>query len=396
MLSKLIKIKISFEKLKKNDLLFYINHHNNKLFANFLGVKNYGEYNYNYRLNFFVIINFFFSLKIIKVFFYRGFFLAYSCALINNIKPKAIVTFIDNDYRFYLLKKLNQNIKFISIQNGNRGYFIDFFGNPNLKKLSRNKQMQADYIFVFNNEIKKYYKKYIQAKIIAIGSFKNNFFKPKLYPKKDLLYISQFRDRKSSNNNTIRDNFIFHYGKKTITWEKYFTTENKLIKILQKFCKKNNLKLIVLGCSLSNKIKEEKHFKKILSNFDYQFIERKNIFSNYNHIDNYKLVVTMFSTLGYESLGRLNKTCFFMETPKELNFLEERCTRFGWPNKFQEFGINYCNTAKSSEIDLTLQKMHDMPENRWKSYALKYRDNIMEFDMNNTVLKKELTKIFLP
>tara|TARA_Y100001970_G_C14117657_1_gene794520 strand:- start:162 stop:1346 length:1185 start_codon:yes stop_codon:yes gene_type:complete len=394
MFNKIKQIKLSFDKLKKNDLLFYTQHHNNKLFAKFIGKKKYSEYNYNFNINFFALIQFFYSYKIIKIFIQEGFFLAYSCAIINKINPRVVVTFIDNDYRFYLLKNFNKSIKFISIQNGYRGYFIDFFGNPKLKELSKNNKMKADYIFSYNNIIKKYYNKFVTAKILSIGSFKNNFIRPSMKSGKNLLYISQFRDRSFLNTNAIKDNYIYHYGKKTITWDRYFFSEKKLISILKKFCKKNNLKLVILGCSLKSKDQEKKHFRKILNNFDFKFIKRKNNLSNYYHIDNYKLVVTMFSTLGYESLGRLNKTCFFQETPNELKFLKERCTRFGWPNKFQQSGLNYCNRTNETEISLTLQKIYDMPQSLWRSYALKGRNNLMEFDFNNEILKRELKKIF--
>ena len=67
------------------------------------------------------------SIKIIilSFFYYRGNILSsYLISLISIIKPKIVITYIDNSFKFseiaYRFKKINKDIKFIAIQNGSR------------------------------------------------------------------------------------------------------------------------------------------------------------------------------------------------------------------------------------------------------------------------------------
>ena len=69
----------------------------------------------------------FVTLKIffLSLYYYRGNFLSsYIISIIKIIKPKIVITYIDNSYKFsevaLRFKKINNNIKFIAIQNGAR------------------------------------------------------------------------------------------------------------------------------------------------------------------------------------------------------------------------------------------------------------------------------------
>ena len=64
---------------------------------------------------------------------------------INYIRPKVIVTYIDNDLFFYRLKNEFKDCTMISVQNGHRGE--DLFSS--LRNHNKYK-LEADYIFVFN------------------------------------------------------------------------------------------------------------------------------------------------------------------------------------------------------------------------------------------------------
>ena len=73
-----------------------------------------------------------------------------------------------------------------------------------------NDNLSCDYFFTFNNTISTKFSKLIKSKFISIGSFQNNevsiLKKRTLYPKKTLLFISEFLETK--DNNFFNDNRI--------------------------------------------------------------------------------------------------------------------------------------------------------------------------------------------
>ena len=83
--------------------------------------------------------------------------LNYYIKYIELSDPKIVITFIDNNFIFYQLKKYFRSKKFISIQNGHRMAYGDIFGF--LQKNKKIKNLSADMIFTFNKNIMSEYKK---------------------------------------------------------------------------------------------------------------------------------------------------------------------------------------------------------------------------------------------
>ena len=106
---------------------------------------------------------------------------SYLIEYIRSVKPKIVVTFIDNNLFFYKLKKKFPSTKFVSIQNGYR-----FLNDEMLSvlcglgdKVTKN-IYSSDYYLVFNKQMKKLMEKYINTKCIVTGSDKElSFVSPK-------------------------------------------------------------------------------------------------------------------------------------------------------------------------------------------------------------------------
>ena len=140
-------------------------------------------------VNFFVFCKIFISPKFIKILISHGILVAYIASYIKYSDAKKVITCVDNNIRFYYLKKYFKTVKFLSIQNGARHVFMDIFGNPNI-----NKQLSCDNIFVFGNSIKQQYKKIIDTDIQTVGCFRsNNYNIFKIKKKNTILFLSQFR-----------------------------------------------------------------------------------------------------------------------------------------------------------------------------------------------------------
>ena len=183
------------------------------------------------KINIVFFFNFSTFIIFLRVLFEENFITAYYAFYVKSLKCKNVITFYDNDINFYKLKKYFPYKTFISIQNGSRHILNDIFG---LKELKIRKDLKADLIFVFNRQIKKKYESFIDARVIVVGSFKNNMVSKYLKINKtaNIAYISQYRD------NIIKKNKSFNWKNIKITKKEYYQNEKKLFHNILFFCKK--------------------------------------------------------------------------------------------------------------------------------------------------------------
>ena len=126
-------------------------------------------------------------LKSLFLNFFKDITHNYLKLFISKINPKLILTFIDNDINFYLLKNHFKKIIFVSIQNGIRAGIrikknkktFPFEGNHKFKK-----KIKCDLVFCLNDNTKELYSKFIESKFVTLGSLKSNSVKIKKKSKK--------------------------------------------------------------------------------------------------------------------------------------------------------------------------------------------------------------------
>ena len=110
----------------------------------------------------------------------------YIVSFIKFVRPKMIISHIDNNQFFYNLKKIFPEIIFIFIQNGTS---LADYSKKEIKKLN----WKADYFFSYSKSFSEIYNSIFNIQTHTIGSFKNNLkTRKKKIKKKDLVYISQF------------------------------------------------------------------------------------------------------------------------------------------------------------------------------------------------------------
>ena len=178
------KLKIEFKIKKKTFLLIgYIN--DTFLFKQHLS-NNVHVTQFPGTLNFFILVLTIFKKKKSKKFIQN-----YMINYIEYCDPRIIINFIDNYINFYELKDFFSKKKFISIQNGYRGGPRDIFYL--IQRKTHLPEWKCDYLLTFNDIVGNEYKKYINCKTLAIGSFRNNFFKnDNIYKKNTLAFISSY------------------------------------------------------------------------------------------------------------------------------------------------------------------------------------------------------------
>ena len=117
---------------------------------------------------------------------------------------------MDNNPRFYKLKKENSNFKTVFVQYGIRSSFNDIFA---LKSKLKKKDNKVDKMFLANKTICKKYSSFVNGQTIPIGYFRNNMVEIlKKKKKKKKYYIFQFLEiikiaRGSLKNVTYGDFF---------------------------------------------------------------------------------------------------------------------------------------------------------------------------------------------
>jgi surface carbohydrate biosynthesis protein len=352
-----------FKKPKKTDILFYDN-------AGFFFLKKlipkktkYDIVDIRYdSINIAVIISclkkFFFSKK------------NYIQEYINFTNPKIIITFNDLDINFYLLKKKNPNIKFISIQNGKRN-------NEFFKKIKKIKNLESDFIFCFGNYIKRKYEAHIKANVVSVGSLKNNFIN---FSKKKFSFISCISEYSDAKNEISLD------SKKSISSNYFYNTIQKIIlKLLIKYCRSVDRKLVVILRS-NYSIKEKNYFLEIKNKYYKKLIifYPKNQTSVYHKCDESEFVVAINSTLGLENISRGGKTLFINPRPLLFNIKDDN---FFWPGKIKSL-IYKIFISKITNFNFN-EKIKNFEKINWAEYKkdIKFY-NIMNFDKDNKTIKK--------
>jgi len=380
LLEKFLKIQFEIKLPKKNKILIF-DKEGSGVLKKTLGLKSFEILHVrNEKIN--LVVVFLLAIKL-KLNYFN-----YYLKIIELTDPKLVITFIDNNINFYKLKNFFKNKIFISVQNGHRMAWGDIFGK--LKSLKKKNNLTVDYIVTFNKNISKEYKEYIKCETLNYGSLKNNYVPIKKFytlRNNSLLYISPFRNEFLDIQNKTRS--LNEYERRNN--KKY---KSKLVnhihfdlpKILESFCKSNNMKLNILGMSNSNK--EIFFYKNILKNKFY-FIKKKNLFSNYRKLQNHNLIVSSTSTLGYEALARNSKICFISPniSKKEVSY------KFGWPYVKNNNDFFFTNNFDQKKIKKILINLKNMSNLVWNKKIKRYKKNLMDFDYKNSQLKKKIYDI---
>ena len=326
------------------------------------------------KFNFYILI----LLLIKKKNFSKNFHLNYLEIYLSCMNARVLISTIDNNPIYWLIKNRIPRLKVLIIQNGWRYKEGDIFEHKNL---IYNKDFKVDYFFTFNHSISKIYSKYIKAKFIEIGSYRNNqnLIRKKTKNNK-VLFISEFINLKKK----------FEKKENMNLENLYFKPETILLPHLKKICIKYGLNLEVLPKTFLQN--EYLFFKKYLGEKNWSF--KKKIANPYKYIDEANIVVFMISTLGYEAIARNKKVLSFC-CKGIPQFSKKKILRtFAWPvysrNKKGFFWTNELSLKIFSKKFDSLIKIN---KNKWNKKISKYKDDIIIYDKNNSMLKKKISEI---
>ncbi len=359
--------KLRFANPKKKSILI-LDSPGSKEIANLINNKDFEILDLRNELNIPILISSILSLK------KKTITQKYIESYIKAVKPKILITFIDNNISFFEIKLKDFNFKKIIIQNG--------IGIVNsLEKLDFNKKYEIDYVFVFNENYSNFYSKIIQGKTIVHGSLRNNFA-PVSYTKKikhDILFVSQFRDKKFFSN-------------KKYSWEKWHKAELETIKIVNEFCVENQKKLTIAGFYQKDLSDEKIFYENILNSENkkcqYVFLSKENKNQTYELMDESNLVITIDSAMGYEGLTRCSKILFFN---LRSDFLNDDKLKFGWPKTYSNEGEFWINFFDIGIMKKKITYLLGLSTNDWNQIKMRYIPELMCYDKENLKLKQLLS-----
>ncbi len=217
---------------------------------------------------------------------------------IRFTRPKLVVTFTDNDLRFWELgQRLSGFTKFAAIQNGRRGRPGDIFEFETYVG-------RVDLLLAFSDEMCKRYTAISSvAKSVSIGSLRSNFVK--LSPcsnqnEMTVLFVSSFIPDSGSC-------FRVKFQEKSWDHSDWFEPERRALRDLAELCRIKNLRLHV---GMRHAVTDQGYSAElewIMSTcMDSTVIPVPSLgpLSIYNLVDRFNVVVTVDSTVGLEALSR--------------------------------------------------------------------------------------------
>ena len=297
----------------------------------------------------------------------------YAVRYISVVKPKLILTFIDNFPPYFRLKKQFPNIRTILIQNGIRSEHGDLFGS--LPKNSELKDNHVDHMFVFGKAVGEAYGKFISGEVVPIGSFKNNLSPRKNSKSQTIAYISTYRPE-------ISEKFIVPDSApgNPVSYQAITARRERTISFIAEYCKQYNRQFVIIGKS-ENFDAEKRYYQNLLQNYSWKLEPRRTSMSSYEVLNESEIIVFTSSTLGYESLARGKKTAAFLVDAELLNV---QALKFGWPAVFADDGEFWTHQLDEKRFAEILDYLTSVSQSDWERVCSETMKDIITYDENNS------------
>ena len=309
----------------------------------------------------------------------------YFAQAIKTHSPRVVITFIDNDINFYLLKSLVPGPLFIAIQNGIRnnysylrkGGFID-----QLVESGGNNQLTADVICTFGKTSSKMFESYIQTKTLITGNIKNNAMEitSAIDSKYDIVFMSQHAPFDLANREEV-----MYLNNASIPLRNFYRIESVVAGFLAKYCQEHSLHFAVSGKREAADVFERRFFEKAIGRIPFTFLPRTNVHSSYVNGLSSRVVVVIDSTIGYELLSRGKRVAFFsarMFDPS-IDQNELKDSFFGHPGTYPVGGPFWTNRPDHNEYARILDSLLRMTDLEWASQIQPYTEDLMAYRPGN-------------
>lgn len=286
------------------------------------------------------------------------------------VDPKFVITAIDENHHFFLLKDKYNKPKYISFQRGLRNpKFL-----PLLRKIQKNNpkiKFKTDFSFVLGSNDKYLLSRLIKGKFYVSGNILNNVFPIK----------------KFSNNQNLNE-ITFISSKKYISSEDYSKhIDFNLFSNLIDYCQKKNINLSFVSKS---GLEKKSEINEIFNCKSFNYIPLRNEskkmsdFNSYEKLSHSKLLIFSETTMGHEFISKGTKGISF-----NPNFPNEIFSK-----KYKKYGIYWSKKIEFKKFDKVINKVFYMKQKEWDKKTKKVSSEILKYDYNNENNILFLKKIF--
>ncbi len=308
---------------------------------------------------------------------------AYIDCFIEKVRPRLIVTFIQNSFNFYLVSRRHSSAKTLFIQNGVQSYYCDVIEILDAKAMPKS-ALKVDYMLTFGSISGALYARYMEGAVVPIGSLKNN-----MAPRREkgsagtIAFVSQYRNTQG-----------LVLGEKFFSHQEYFKRPDQIVlPFIANYARENNKALLIIPCTRSSNgepLEAEARYYNELLEHTCAFSKTSGPYAGYDAADSAEVVVTIDSALGYESAARGNKTAIFAI---RSHLLSVAGLTFGWPENYPDDGSFWTNSPDTVAFGRILDHLFEIDEKQWIA-ELKMLDfsSIMTYDPGNHILRSVLQK----
>jgi surface carbohydrate biosynthesis protein len=326
----------------------------------------------------------------------------YLYGYIALVKPKVIVTLIDNSLPFYFINHRFPKATTIAIQNGRR----DNFGRkPNTGFLDLlqidhgwGKPTISHYCMFGEAEI-SLLRKYIHANFIATGNLQNNS-----YPQKPLTQRARPKiSFVSSHPNLSHDLSLTAYSQETCTYlggsaipyGNYFGIESRAAAIIASIAEKQNCDFQIVAKRPASTPQEKEFFDREMQSVSYEFLVNDDQGSSYQVLTDSDMVVSVDSTIAYEMFGR-GKRCLFVSARAEsIGIGQIEFNKFASPLNMPSFGPFWSNTTIGVDFEPLFNFALHATNDEWNEATESISSQLVYFDEGNTRIRSLFTSLGL-
>ena len=323
---------------------------------------------------------------------------SYIAAVIQAQQPRVVITFIDNDTTFYLLKSLLPSPIYIAVQNGLRHNYAYAYRSgfvDHLVKGGGKDRLLADLICTFGKGSSLLFENNIRTKTLVTGNLKNNSMEI-IVPSKteyDVVFMSQHAPFDLTNREEV-----IYLNESSVSIHEFYEIEGSVAKFLAQYCKEHSLRFAISGKRGTEDVFEPEFFSRAIGELPYTFLPRIDSQSSYANAFNSRLVVVIDSTIGYELLSRGRKVAFFsarrIGEPRVVS--EDRDTCFGYPNIYPDYGVFWTNNPNPDEYTTILNSLLGMTDTEWAAQIQPYTEDLMAYQPGNSAFIQMLQSEGIP
>ncbi len=306
---------------------------------------------------------------------------AYVSEFIDRVRPRLVVTLIDNNRDFYSLSARHPYLKTLFVQNGYRGYYQDVFESLVTQPAPRG-SLRVDYMMTFGSLTGAEYAKYVAGSIVPIGSLTNNWVpKQAVRTPGVLAYISQY------NTSGV------WVGGQYFTREEFWVNPDRLtITTLEKYASERGKQLVVVTRARTLKeLESEQAYFNDLAGRPLSFASDRRADGTYHAVDSAEVVVSNTSTLGLESAVRGQKTAFFpihrsIYAAKQAGLIWDR--GLSWPVVHDDEGPFWTCRSDPEAFVRILDHLFAISDEQWQEELSAHRfHDLMTYNPGNTRLR---------